>query len=53
MTNGVAKLLLERRADIERVFAEHDAMMVNASSVESNTDVESEVEDDQVVKFGS
>jgi hypothetical protein len=53
MTNGVAKLLLERRADIERVFAEHDAMMVNASSVESNADAESEVEDDQVIKFGS
>ena len=27
MTAGVAKLIFERREDIERVFAEHDAML--------------------------
>lgn len=27
MTPGVAKLILEKRAEIERVFAEHDGML--------------------------
>ncbi|UNK79771.1 hypothetical protein MNQ96_01360 [Sphingopyxis granuli] len=32
MTAGVAKLLFDKRADIERVFAEHDAIMHNSSA---------------------
>ena len=53
MTNGVAKLILDKREDIERVFAEHDAMMSNASSMETKTDTVREVGDDQVVEFPS
>lgn len=29
MTSGVAKLIFEKRAEIERVFAEHDQMAQN------------------------
>ena len=29
---GIAHVLLERRADIERLFAEHDAMMAEENS---------------------
>lgn len=30
MTSGVAKLIFEKRAEIERVFAEHDAATVES-----------------------
>ena len=53
MTNGVAKLILDKREDIERMFAEHDAMMSNASSAEMKADVVSEAENHQVVEFPS
>ncbi|NYF32623.1 hypothetical protein [Sphingopyxis sp. JAI108] len=32
MTAGVAKLILEKREEIERVFAEHDAMLTARAS---------------------
>lgn len=31
---GIAARLLEKRADIERIFAEHDAMMIRAEQSE-------------------
>ncbi|AJA11211.1 hypothetical protein SKP52_21790 [Sphingopyxis fribergensis] len=37
MTAGVAKLLFEKREDIERVFAEHDAMI--ASTLRDETEL--------------
>ncbi|HSM54435.1 MAG TPA: hypothetical protein VK839_09685 [Erythrobacter sp.] len=33
---GIAHTLLECRAEIERLFAEHDAMMVDAGGTSSN-----------------
>ena len=35
MTAGVAKLLFEKRAQLERVFAEHDAMIANGLDAKS------------------
>lgn len=29
MTSGVAKLILEKRSEIERVFAEHDVLLAS------------------------
>lgn len=51
MTNGVAKLIFERRKDIERVFAEHDAIKSNAPSAETKADIVSEVGNDQIVEL--
>lgn len=36
MTAGVAKLILEKREKIERIFAEHDAMLNADTSSESD-----------------
>lgn len=35
MTAGVANLLFEKRVELERVFAEHDAMVANGCAVEA------------------
>ena len=35
---GIANTLLERRADIERLFAEHDAMMAAAMDAKIGND---------------
>lgn len=42
---GIAQMLLERRAEIERLFAEHDQMMAEAASEDgaSLTDISSKV----------
>lgn len=32
MTAGVAKLILEKRQEIERIFAEHDAILTSSVS---------------------
>jgi len=32
MTAGVARMIFDKRAEIERVFAEHDAIMASADS---------------------
>ncbi|WP_238401928.1 hypothetical protein [Altererythrobacter sp. C41] len=53
MTNGVAKLIFDRRDDIERVFAEHDAILVNASAGERNPDVTAEIDNDKVVEISA
>jgi len=37
MTAGVANLLFEKRVELERVFAEHDAMVANEPAVEADT----------------
>lgn len=34
MTAGVAKLILDKRAELERVFAEHDRMVEAAAAAE-------------------
>lgn len=39
MTAGVAKLLLEKREAIERVFAEHDVMLANIGPNDAVGDV--------------
>ncbi|MFK4874127.1 hypothetical protein [Novosphingobium sp. ZW T3_23] len=31
MTSGVARMIFDKRAEIERVFAEHDALVASAS----------------------
>ena len=36
MTSGVAKLIFEKREEIERVFAEHDAMLADGASSEGD-----------------
>lgn len=53
MTNGVAKLIFDRRDDIERVFAEHDAILDNASAGERNPDVTAEIDNDKVVEISA
>lgn len=37
MTAGVAKLIFEKREDIERVFAEHDVMLCNAVATQNES----------------
>lgn len=39
MTSGVAKLLFDKREDIERVFAEHDKMIRADDAANANDDV--------------
>jgi hypothetical protein len=31
MTSGVARMIFDKRAEIERVFAEHDALVASAA----------------------
>jgi hypothetical protein len=35
MTSGVARMIFDKRAEIERVFAEHDALLASASHLAS------------------
>ena len=37
MTSGVAKLIFEKREEIERVFAEHDAILASSAPTQDET----------------
>ena len=37
MTSGVAKLIFEKREEIERVFAEHDAILASSTPTQDET----------------
>lgn len=38
---GIAQMLIERRAEIEKLFAEHDAMLEEQEALEAETKVSS------------
>lgn len=37
MTSGVARMIFDKRAEIERVFAEHDALVASAAGSAGNS----------------
>lgn len=44
MTSGVARMIFDKRAEIERVFAEHDALLASAAGSAADADASGQPE---------